>query len=192
MRLKDLSINSIFKHKYKKLIILTITITLAYLIFREPGIYKYINNLSSLSYLGVFIAGMLFVFMFSAPFGIGFFLTLNPASLWLAALIGGIGAATADVLILKFFKVSFKDEIDDFENNKIFKKFSHRIKTKLRAKVRIYLMYLLAGFIIATPLPDEVGILMLAGLKKINPKLLWIIALVTHTIVIGILLGIKI
>jgi len=192
MKLKELKISSLFKYKYSKLIILTITVTLAYLIFREPGIYKYINSLNSLSYAGVFIAGMLFVFMFSAPFGIGYFVALNPANLWLAAIIGGVGAATADVLIFKFFKASFKDEIEDVEDNPIFKKFSKRLKTKLKAKVRLYLMYLLAGFIIATPLPDEVGVLMLAGLKKVDPVKLAIIAFFMHTIMIGLLLGIRI
>ncbi len=192
MKLKNLSIKHLFKYKYVKLIILTITITLAYHIFREQSVFNYVNNFQALSYLGVFIAGILYVFLFSAPFGIGYFVALIPSNLYLAAIIGGLGATVADILIFKFIKISFEHEIDEVEHHPVFKKFSHRLKTKLKAKVRLYLMYLLAGFIIATPLPDEVGILMLAGLKKINLFWFGVIAFITHTIVIGLLLGIRI
>lgn len=192
MKLKELSISHLFKYKHAKLIVIAISIALSYLIFHNPLVIRYINALNYLSYLGVFIAGMLFVFLFSAPFGIGYFVTLNPVNLYLAAMIGGFGAAISDLLIFKFFKVSFKDEINEFEDHPVFKKFSYKLKTKIKAKLRLYLMYLLAGFIIATPLPDEAGILMLAGLKKINPLWLGIIAFAVHTIAIGLLLGIRI
>lgn len=192
MKLKELKIKSFFKYKYTKLIILVAAITLAYHIFRDPEIATYLSTLQTLSYLGVFIGGILFVMLFSAPFGVGFFLTLNPANIWLAAIIGGLGAMVGDMLIFKFIKTSFEDEIKQISNSKHFQKISKAISTHLGDKIKLYLTYALAGFVIASPLPDEVGVFMLAGLKKINPYLLMLIAFILNTIGIGILLGINI
>ncbi len=191
MRLKDLSIRSFFKYKYTKLIILVATITLAYKIFRDPEIASYLATLQALSYLGVFIGGILFVMLFSAPFGIGFFLTLNPANIWLAAIIGGLGAMVGDMLIFKFIKASFEDEIKQISDSKHFQELSRAVATHLGEKIKIYLTYAIAGFVIASPLPDEAGVFMLAGLKKINIYLLMLIAFILNAIGIAILLGVS-
>ena len=192
MKLKDLKINSLFKYKYTKLILLTITITLAYHIFQNPLISRYLSSLQTLSYLGVFIAGILFVLMFSAPFGIGFFLTLNPANIWLAAIIGGFGAMVGDLLIFKFIKVSFEDEFNSVRNLKTFKKISKSIDKHFGEKIRMYVIYAIVGFVIASPLPDEAGVMMLAGLKKINPIILAFIAFILNSLGILILLRVSV
>jgi len=47
--------------------------------------------------------------------------------------------------------------------------------------IRHYLLYVFAGIILATPLPDEVGVSMLAGLTTIKPMKLAIIGFILHS-----------
>ncbi len=61
--------------KYLKLILLLVSISLAYYIFSNSKISGLIPNLKSLSYIWVFISGILLIFEFPAPFGIGFLIT---------------------------------------------------------------------------------------------------------------------
>ena len=180
----------LFKFKYPKLFLLILFIILAYILFQNTKISSLISNLGSLSYLGVFIAGMLFAFGFSAPFAVGFFITLNPSNILLYGIIGGLGALTSDLLIFNFIKISFQDEFNKLKKEKAIKKFNQIIGTGFGGEVRKYLMYIFAGILIASPLPDEAGVTMLAGLTKIKQSVLAIIGFTLNTIGIIFLLAI--
>src|SRR3972149_8164207 len=85
-------IEKIFTPKYPKLALLGLTIIIAYYLFTQPEVSSRISGLENLSYLGIFIAGLFFTFGFSTPFSIGFFIVSQPQNIFLAAIIGGIGA----------------------------------------------------------------------------------------------------
>lgn len=181
----------LFNFKYPKITLLVIAVILAYFIFSNQQVQNFVFNLDKLSYLGIFFAGLLLAFGFTAPFAIGFFLTLNllnPSDIILSALIGGIGAASGDFLIFKLIKISFKDEFEKLENTQPFKTASQLIEKNLGHKIKIYLMYIFAEFLIVSPLPDEIGITMIAGLTKIKPSFLAISSLILHTFALLILL----
>lgn len=175
---------------YPKLTILLITIIAAYLIFSTPSIAKYIHSLNSWGYLGVFISGIFFTMGFTAPLSAGFFITLNPENIWFAGLLGGFGAMLGDLFIFKLIRFSFADEFERLKNTITMRKISKLIDKTISHKVKIYMMYSLAGLFIASPLPDEAGVILLAGLTKIKTKILMIIALIMNTIGILILLSV--
>jgi uncharacterized membrane protein YdjX (TVP38/TMEM64 family) len=180
----------LFKLKYPKILALLITIILAYFIFSNQIIKDFMANLSAynLSYLGIFIAGLLFSFGFTAPFSAGFFITLNPSNIWLAGIIGGLGAMCSDLLIFKLIRFSFKDELKKLKKEKISKEIENLVNKTLGNKIRIYIMYAIAGITIASPLPDEAGVIMLAGLTRIKPKILALISFILNTAGILVLL----
>jgi len=186
---KDISkTKSIFKFKYPKLILLIILIILAYYIFKNPLISEIINRLGQLNYLGMFIAGMLFAFGFSAPFAVGFLITVHPSNIFLAAIIAGTGALTSDLLIFKWIRFSFQDEFQKIKKSKLSKEINEILNNNLGLKLKIYLIYLLAGIFIASPLPDEIGVTMLAGLTIIKKRVLAVISFVLNTLGILIIL----
>src|SRR4030042_1430455 len=76
----------IFHFPYQKLLVLAILAIIAYVIFRNPAAQGFMSSLGKLEYIGVLIAGMLFTFGFTAPFAVGFFAILNPASPFLVAI----------------------------------------------------------------------------------------------------------
>ena len=63
------------------------------------------------------------------------------------------------------------------------------VKGHAPTRVKHYLLYIFAGLFIISPLPDEVGISMLAGLTTIKIRVLGIISFLLHTIGIFLLLA---
>lgn len=178
---------SVIKFRYPKIALLIIAIVLAYFIFKNPGVNSFVSGLGSLGYLGVFIAGLLISFGFTTPFAVGFFIVLNPENILLAVFIASLGAVLGDLVIFNFVRVSFQDEFDRLENTKIFKEAGNLMEKELGHKLKIYLMYLFAEIVIASPLPDEAGITMLAGLTKIRQYVLGIMSFAMHFIGIYII-----
>jgi hypothetical protein len=178
----------LFKFKYPKILSLIIIVFFTYILFQNSSVNSFVSNLGALSYLGVFIAGILFSFGFTTPIAIGFFITLNPSNLFLVGVIGGLGALISDLFIYKIIKLSFMDEFRELEKAVLFKEGYYLINKTIRGKIKLYLTYAFAGIIIASPLPDEIGVGMLAGLTKIKPNILAIISFIFNTIGILIIL----
>ena len=178
----------LFHFKYPKLVIFLLCIILAYIIFTNKNIAQYIP-LTSTGYLTAFIGGLLIAFGFSAPFGVGFLISSSPTSILLGTLIAAIGATISDLLIFKFIKISFMNEFKELEKTKTIQKIEKIIKKNKFILIKHYLLYVFAGILIATPLPDEVGVSMLAGLTTIKPKKLAIISFILHSIAIFLILG---
>lgn len=174
--------------KHPKLFLFILSILLAYYIFSRPEVSDFIFYLDEISYLGIFIAGIFIAFGFSAPFAVGFFITAQPQNLVLAVILGGLGAMTGDILIFKSIKFSFMNEFKELKREKVIKKIREIVQKHTPLLIKHYLLYVFAGFIIATPLPDEVGVSMLAGLTTIEPKKLAAISFVLHTIAIFLIL----
>ncbi|MBI2632685.1 hypothetical protein HYW75_06795 [Candidatus Pacearchaeota archaeon] len=179
-------VRKLFRFKYPKLLILFSIIILAYLIFTQPYFENFVSRLDNLGYLSIIFSGVLFSFGFTTPFAVGIFLSLNPENILLASLLGGIGAMISDIFIFKIIKFSFIDEFKLLEKTKPLKKIISLIDNNIAHKIKIYLLYAFAGIIIASPLPDEIGVTMLAGLTKIKIRKLALISFIFNTI--GILL----
>lgn len=180
----------LFNFKYPKIIGLLIVIIFAYIIFRNPDVENFVSNLGALSYFGTFIAGMLFAFGFTAPFAAGFFITLTPGNILLAGVLGGFGAFISDMIILKLIRFSFEKEFRRLGKTKMAKEVRYLIDTYLGHKIKLYLLYAFAGIAIASPLPDEAGVILLAGFTKIKIKILAMLSFILNTLGILILLNI--
>ncbi len=179
----------IYNFKYPKLAGLVVAIIAAYFLFSDPKVGAFMSQLGSWGLIGVFIAGLFFTFGFTTPFAIGFFLTLNPESIWLAGILGGFGALLGDLIIFKFARFSFMDEFKRLEHTKLIRSVSDLIDKTFGHKIKVYLLYTFAGIIIASPLPDEAGVIMLAGLTKIKTSVLALISFTFNTIGILIVLS---
>jgi hypothetical protein len=177
-----------FHIKYHKILILTFSIIISYFIFKNNSIAFFIENLQGYSYIGIFIAGMLLAMGFSAPFAVGFFIVSHPENLILATVIGGIGASISDLLIFKFIRFSFMNEFNELKKTSAIKKIREIFNNSLSIRIRHYFLYVFAGIMIATPLPDEIGVSMLAGLTTIKQKVLAIISFILHFLAIFIIL----
>lgn len=184
MELKEL-----IRIRYPKISLLAAAIISAYILFGNQSVEQYVSGLGVLGYLGVFIAGMMFAFGFTAPFAVGFFIILNPQNIWLAGVIGGMGALISDLAIFRMIRFSFMDEFKKLENTKLMKSAGRLIERSLGHKIKLYLMYSFAGILIASPLPDEAGVTLLSGLTKISATTLAIISFTLNTLGIILILS---
>jgi hypothetical protein len=172
------------KIKYSKFLLLFITFVMAYFLFKNSstlGIEKFIF---SMGYFGSFLTGCFFTYGFTTGPAIAIFMILANSGLniYIMALLGGFGALLGDLLIFKFIRSSFKDEIKLLENEKIIIYF----EKKIPRIIKHYLIPILAGLIIASPLPDELGVSLLAVSRKVTLKQFFIISYLMNTL--GILI----
>ena len=172
----------LFKFKYPKLAILLIIILFSYILFSNGIVQESLSNLGDFGYISIFIAGILFAFGFTAPISIGLFITLPFENILVASIIGGIGAMIGDMLIFYTIRISFMKEFESLKNTRIFKSIIIEIEKDINKKIRNYLLYIFMGIVIASPLPDEIGVTMLAGLTKIKQKYLILISFILNTI----------
>ena len=179
-----------FEFKYPKIAILILLVGVAYIVFSNPLVGDFVNGLEIYGYLSNFIAGLLFSFGFTTPFAVGFFVLYHPNNIFLASILGGLGALISDIIIFKIIKFSFIDEFKRLERTKRIRELSDLIEYIFGSKIKNYLLYLFAGIVIASPLPDELGVIMLAGLTKIRLRSFMVIRFLFNVIGIYILLRI--
>lgn len=168
----------LFKSKYPKFFILIMISVISYFVFSNDVVVDFFKSLHGMGYIYVFFFGCLFAFGFSTPIATGFFVTFSPSNIFLTALIGGLGAMVSDLLIFKFVKISFTDEFEALKKEKIFLKFRELFQVKWIMKIEKYLVFIFAGIVIASPMPDEIGIIMLAGFDQIDVKTLGILSFI--------------
>ena len=187
-----------FEWKYHNLIILIISIIIAYYILKFKPISSSIDGLSYFGYVASLILGMLFAYALTAIpataalYNLG--QSLNPL---IIAFIGAFGSMIADYLIFRFVRDKLMNEIKllSEEINQLTKPvsnlvFPEKIKVIIWKKIsrsRIWktLVPVLAGFIIASPLPDELGVAIF-GAANYEPRRFLLISYILNFI--GILI----
>lgn len=178
------------RHKHHRLSLMIVIIAISYIAFSQPVVTEAITTIPNLGYLTTFLGGILFAIGFTTPIGIALFLINPPSNLLLGAVIGGIGSTLGDYAIFKTVKTSMMDEFQSLENNKYFKKMIKELDKDIPQKIRTYLLYTFIGIILASPLPDEIGVTLLAGLTTTKMKHLALLSFILHTIGIFVLLWI--
>jgi len=171
--------------KHPKILILLATLILAYIIFKGRNFGPFHEFLTELGYLGYLIAGGFYAYGFTAAPATAILLILaKEQNIWIAGLIGGLGALIGDLIIFKFLRVSFAEEVSRLMHEKLISKVNKKIPNIFKK----YLIPVFAGFIIASPLPDEIGVALFAITKHISMKMFTIISYVLNTIGIYIIL----
>lgn len=176
--------------QYPKLIILLITIITAYILFQAHFFLEFAKVLNSHGYISIFLAGLLFSYGFTAPFAVGFFIELaNEVNPFIAAPLAGIGAVFSDLIIFKFIRTSFQDEFDKLKLTWFFQKICQLFDYHLGDRLKKYALWTFAGFLIASPLPDEFGVSLISGFTDINRKVFSAISYILNTTGIFIILS---
>lgn len=172
--------------KLKKLVFKTLifafSLSLAWWLVGSEIFSNLVKMILPLKFVAEFLAGIFYVSFLTAPISVAVLLVLadinNPI---LTALLAGAGAAFGDLVIVKFFKEKLSKDVDLVTRELQLKKVNNfLIKWKLD-----FLTPLLGAVIIASPLPDELG-LMLLGASKLTYGQITILTYVLNTA--GILL----
>jgi len=165
-----------WNHYKLVLIILVILITLeAYL---TGSLEKFLLSLGNYEYLGAVFAGFFYTYGATTAFSVAtFFILAKVLNPWIVAFLGALGSIISEYIIYNF--VSERSGKTIKINNKKYK--IPEIKSKFLKKFSP----LIAGFIIASPLPDELAAVLL-GAEKYDSKKFILLAFIFNFI--GILL----
>lgn len=178
------------KIQYPKLIVLLIIIITAYILFQAHFFLEFAKLLNSHGYISIFLAGLLFSYGFTAPFAVGFFIELaSEVNIFIAAPLAGIGAVIADLTIFQFIRTSFQDEFDKLKLHWIFQHIHQLFDDHLSEKLKKYVLWTFAGFLIASPLPDEFGVSLISGFTDINRKIFGAVSYILNTMGIFVILS---
>ncbi len=173
------------KLKYPRLVLLILTFIAAYFIYIEKINIPFFNFIPKIGFIGAFIAGLFFPFGFTAaPATALLLLIAKEQNIIYATISASIGALISNLLIFYFVRISLDNEIKKISKKNIFK----IINNSIPRMIRNFIIPVIASFIIASPLPNEIGISLLAFTKNINIRIFIILSLVLNTVGILIIL----
>jgi len=178
----------LFIFTYPKLTLYVIAVIGTYFVFQIPSVSSAIASFDNLIYLTVFFAGLLYSAGFSTALATGFFLAINPANPFAFALIAGLGALVADLGIFSFIRLSFMGEFKRLKKTAFIRHLNSAFIYIVPGKVRNFFVYVFVAIVIASPLPDELAVAMLAGFTKLHPYSFMIMSYVGNVIGIFLLL----
>jgi len=176
--------------KYPKLLCLAVSCVAAYAVF-QAGWFEFLPQwLHGRGYISIFVAGLLFSLGFTAPFAVAIFIamadTVNP---FYAAPIAGAGAFIMDMTIFNLARFSLRDELLRLRGTRVLSWLHDLIfRDTLSEKIRLYLLWSIAGIVIASPLPDEVGVTLISGADNIDSRKFGAICWVLNTVGICLIL----
>lgn len=161
--------------RYKNILLLVLSLIGFYYLLQQPVTDQAIRQIGNLGYLGAFFAGIFFVSTFTvAPAGLVLYHlaeNLHPIEV---ALLAGLGAMLGDYIIFKFMKDRVFEELAP-----LFQQVhTPYVRTLFRSPYFAWLLPFIGALIIASPVPDEVGVSML-GLSRIRP---WQFFIVTFSL----------
>ncbi len=178
--------------KYPNITLFVASLVLAF-VLSKAGVFEVLESLGGLGYLGAFVSGLIFPFTFAAPLAAASFFYLGQAiNIWTLIAIGSAGALVSDLLISKFFKGGIFTELEDiwkkYENyEKRRHHFSHAHRPHLiqlfHTRPFHFLSLFLAVIVLFSPLPDEIGLEMLAY-YHLKPRRLIILSIVSSAVAI--------
>ena len=153
------------------------------IILVKTGVLKdLITSTQEMRFLGSFIAGILFVSVFTAaPAMVALGEIAQSNSVVMVAVIGGLGALIGDLIIFRFVK----DRVSEHFYYLIKTSRSERLFSIFKLKLFRWIIPFIGALIIASPLPDEIGVAML-GLSKMNNSLFILLSFVLNSV--GILI----
>lgn len=167
---------------YKNTAFLLLSLLIFYLIADTEFANNTINKIGSFGYFGALITGVLFVSTFTVAPAVAILYhlaqILNP---WGIAVMAGLGAMIGDYIIFKFIRDQIFDELKP-----LFDKFGGTLIKKLFFTPYFsWLVPILGAAVIASPIPDEVGVSMMS-ISKIKS---WQFILITFALnAVGIFL----
>ncbi len=164
--------------KYKNTTFLLISLVAFFYLAQTPQVDTLVKQVGTLGYVGAFITGMFFVSTFTvAPAAVVLFhlaTLLHPVEI---ALLAGLGAMVGDYVIFRFMKDRVFEELIPLAR----KAQTPRLKTLFKSPYFAWILPVAGAFIIASPLPDEIGVSMM-GMSRVKQWQFFLLAFVLNAV----------
>lgn len=182
-----------FRLRFGNLILIILGVIAGVWIAYNPDVLSFLTEDPSLSMVSTFVFGFLYPLGITTPASIvGFFQLGKTMDPLVIATIGGLGSLIMDFLIFYFIRHKLLDHLHSF--TKRFNVSIHVVGHRVRKhRVLKHLIPIVAGILVASPLPTEIAIGIFAAIKFDMKKFLlyafafhfvsiWIVSQVGHII----------
>jgi len=158
----------------------------AYFIVEVGTVDSFLESVGGLTHVGSFVAGIFFTSIFTtAPAIVVLGQLAVTTPLWVVSFFGGLGAVVGDYILFLLIRQGLSKDVEYLVAHSGFKRFRKVFRTKLLQHV----LPLLGAFVLASPLPDEIGLAML-GFSKVDKDRFLLISLAMNSFgifVIGVI-----
>ena len=149
------------------ILIIVLSVFVAVLLVRTQMLSAFLASIDQTEIFGAFIAGMFFTSIFTTAPAI---IALGEISLlhgmFMTALFGAMGSVLGDLIIFRFVRDRFSEHVSEIlMHRSIWRRFHFLFKRRLFR----WMTFFMSGLILASPLPDELGIAVL-GFSKMRIK----------------------
>ena len=150
--------------RFKNTFLLLVSLIVFFYFADTPFVRNTITNIGTLGYLGAFLVGIFFVSTFTvAPATVVLFHLAKELTPFEVALFAGLGSVLGDYIIFRFLKDRVFEEITP-----VFQRLGGlRLSQLLATPYFAWLAPVVGALVIASPLPDEIGISLL-GIAKLK------------------------
>ncbi len=164
--------------RYKNLLLVLLGVIIAFILSEYQPFHRFLFNLKDFGYIGAFIGGILFVSTFTVATGALILIVLaEKLSPLQIGLVAGLGAVIGDYTIFRLVKDDLISEI-----TLIYDHFGGGHLTKLlHTKYFSWTLPVIGAIIIASPLPDEIGV-SLMGISKMKTYEFLILSFILNAI----------
>lgn len=154
-------------HILQDIAIIVLSVLVAVLLVRTNVLAGFLISIRELGIIGAFVAGMFFTSIFTTAPAI---VTLGEISflqgIFSTALFGAAGAVLGDLIIFRFVRDRFSGHVAEIMTHQsVWRRFHLLFKRRFFR----WITFLVGGLILASPLPDELGIAVL-GFSKMRVK----------------------
>lgn len=160
-----------------KTVIFIISISVAWWMIESGILHTLVDTISPIKYAAEFLAGAFYTSFLTIPIALAMLAVLaqdqNPIVL---AAIAGLGSTLADFILVKIIRDNFSDDI--YFLTKHFK--VYLFKKILKFLKLDFIIPVIGAIIIASPLPDELGLVLL-GVSKLKNYQIIILTYILNT-----------
>jgi hypothetical protein len=164
--------------RYKNTFFLILSVLAFYYLAKTPQVDSLIKQVGSLGYVGAFVAGIFFTSTFTvAPAAVVLYHLADKLHPIEVAVLAGFGAMLGDYVLFRFMRDRIVVEL-----RPLFHKYGRPYtKVLFKSPYFAWLLPIFGAFVIASPIPDEVGVSML-GASKLKRWQFFLIALIANSI----------
>ncbi|MBI1833500.1 MAG: hypothetical protein HYR90_01615 [Candidatus Andersenbacteria bacterium] len=164
-----------YSHLYQNFGIVALSILIAVLISKSATLEIFLVNIGEQRLIGSFFTGILFTSVFTAaPAAVLLGELAQTNSVWLVALTGAIGALIGDFVIFRFVRDRLSEDMLFLLNHR-----KRRFKKILKLPTARWVLAIVGFLVVASPLPDELGVTLL-GFAKTRHKIFFFISFLAN------------